>query len=71
MKRNNENRVIEIAISDHITTSFELKLDRSPQEKIDKTESKVTSDLLLPNRQKNKTRIEKPNQTKKFGSDII
>ena len=65
MKRNKQNKIIEIAISEYISTSFALKLEMSPQEKIDKNIAVEANELLLLNNQKNETRIEN------FGSEII
>jgi hypothetical protein len=71
MKRKKQNKIIEIAISEYMATSFAVKLEMSPQEKLDKTKLATTDVLLIPNQEKNESRIEKSFQAVKSGSNKL
>ncbi|KAB2880648.1 hypothetical protein F9K33_04625 [bacterium] len=59
MKLRKQNKIIEIAITDYNATSFTVKLEMSPQEKVDKTKLDTSDVLLIPNEEKKESRIKK------------
>ncbi|MBL7993982.1 hypothetical protein JNM05_01300 [bacterium] len=59
MKRNKQNKITEIAISNYAATSFTVKLEMSPQEKIDKTKLETSDIMVMPNKEKNESQIGK------------
>lgn len=69
MKRNKQNKIIEIAINQYITTSFAVKLEMLPQEKIAKNTTGESDELLILSNEQD--RMQKRHQVKDFGSDLL
>ncbi|MBL7960602.1 hypothetical protein JNL27_10230, partial [bacterium] len=52
MKRKKQNKIIEIVITNYKATSFAVKLEMSPQEKIDKTKLDIWDVVPMPDNEK-------------------